>query len=177
MSPCNERVLASVITPVQTGKSFPFSSFSLALRSDQRSQVTTTTVIARPAGPWQSPGKHVTKAQCPVKGTILGCFTAFGAYKRKHCTRRFPRRFAPRNDKFFTLCFYETVREIPIRNAKNPAGELLLSRVVFSLSTFHPERQRQQRLRLRQDRACRPPEIRWSARSLRWRRRFPGWNG
>ena len=45
------------------------------------------------------------------------------------------------------------------------------------LSTYRPVRLRQRLLRQRRDRAYPQPEIRWSERSLRWRRRSPGRSG
>ena len=47
----------------------------------------------------------------------------------------------------------------------------------FSLSTYRPGLQQLPWQRQQRDRACPPPGIRWSGRSLRWMRRSPDWSG
>ena len=39
-------------------------------------------VIARPAGPWQSPGRHQLVVQCFANGIVLAFPIAFGACQR-----------------------------------------------------------------------------------------------
>ena len=76
------------------------SSFSLSLCSNRRNRVTINTVIARPEGPWQSPGRMLDAVKHSKYGTFWLALLYLCTILVLDCAGRLPRRGVapPRND-------------------------------------------------------------------------------